>query len=132
MSRRIVVQDYEAAVGLPKKTQSLCPDCKKVIEATILEKNGKAVMQKECDEHGKFEDVVWSDAEMYLKMEGMAHDGVGLENPTTAVCAHFIKAIPAWLSLILLTAAILNVRSVLQMQTLQVMCMNPPLTRSCS
>jgi uncharacterized radical SAM superfamily Fe-S cluster-containing enzyme len=81
MSQRIVVKDYEAAVGLPKKTQSLCPECKKTIEATILEKNGKAVMQKECEDHGKFEDVVYSDAKMYLRMETMAHDGVGLEKP---------------------------------------------------
>jgi uncharacterized radical SAM superfamily Fe-S cluster-containing enzyme len=81
MSKRIVVQDYEAAVGLPKKTQSLCPECKTVIDADIVEEDGKAVMKKECSKHGKFQDVVMSDAKLYLKQESMAQDGVGLANP---------------------------------------------------
>ncbi len=32
-------------------------------------------------EHGHFSDVVWSDVELYLKSEGLAYDGVGVENP---------------------------------------------------
>ncbi|UCH89726.1 MAG: radical SAM protein [Thermoplasmata archaeon] len=81
MSKRIVVQDYEAPTGLPKKTQSLCPECKTIIDADIIEKNGKAVMKKECDKHGKFEDVIMSDVKTYIWMESMAQDGVGLEKP---------------------------------------------------
>jgi uncharacterized radical SAM superfamily Fe-S cluster-containing enzyme len=81
MSKRIVVQDYEATVGLPKKTQSLCPECKAVISADIVEEDGKAVMKKECSKHGKFQDVIMSDAKLYLKQESLAQDGVGLENP---------------------------------------------------
>ncbi len=36
---------------------------------------------KECEKHGKFEDVYWSDVEMFLKAERYAKDGIGVENP---------------------------------------------------
>jgi uncharacterized radical SAM superfamily Fe-S cluster-containing enzyme len=73
----------ESAVpsGLPKTTESLCPECLKVIPATMREEAGKVVMEKTCPEHGDFRDVVWSDAEMYLKVEKWAKDGVGVADP---------------------------------------------------
>jgi len=67
--------------GLPKKTQSLCPECKKIIDAVIREEGGKAVMEKDCPDHGHFKDTVWSDVEMYLRAEEWAFDGIGVENP---------------------------------------------------
>lgn len=77
----MVIQESSLPKGLPKKTGSLCPECKKIIPATIKEKDGKVVIQKECPEHGKFEGVVWSDVDMYLKAEKWAFDGKGVENP---------------------------------------------------
>src|SRR2546430_187953 len=38
-------------------------------------------MKKTCKEHGEFDEVCWSDAEMYLRAENWAFDGVGLQNP---------------------------------------------------
>jgi uncharacterized radical SAM superfamily Fe-S cluster-containing enzyme len=52
-----------------------------IIPATIRNENGKVVMEKSCPKHGDFKDVVWSDAEMYLRVEKWAKDGVGVENP---------------------------------------------------
>ena len=66
--------------GLPKQTQSLCPECKKVISARIYEENGKVMIEKECPEHGKVTDVYWSDVELYLKAEKFAYDGIGVSN----------------------------------------------------
>jgi len=66
--------------GLPKQTQSLCPECKKVISARIYEENGKVMMEKECPEHGKVTDIYWSDVELYLKAEKFAYDGIGVSN----------------------------------------------------
>ncbi|MFO7991859.1 MAG: radical SAM protein, partial [Thermoplasmata archaeon] len=77
----MVIQKSSLPKGLPKKTGSLCPECKKIIPATIKEKDGKVVIQKECPEHGKFEGVVWSDVDMYLKAENWAFDGTGVDNP---------------------------------------------------
>jgi len=70
------------AKGLPKQTQSLCPDCTQLIDATIFEQDGKVVMEKHCPNHGDFHDIVYSDAKLYLKMEQWEFgDNRGLENP---------------------------------------------------
>lgn len=70
------------AKGLPKRTQSLCPDCGQLIEAVIREDAGKVVMEKHCANHGDFRDIVYSDVRLYLKMEEWTFgDNRGLENP---------------------------------------------------
>ena len=57
------------AKGLPKDTQSLCPECRKVIPAREFEENNKVCMTKTCPQHGEFRDVIFSDARLYQKME---------------------------------------------------------------
>ena len=39
---------------LIRKTKSVCPECFKMIDAFVVEENGKIYMDKECDKHGKF------------------------------------------------------------------------------
>jgi len=77
----MLIQKSKLQKGLPKQTESLCPECGKIILATIFEKDGKVMMEKECPDHGKFTDVYWSDVYLYLKAETMAFDGVGVTNP---------------------------------------------------
>ena len=72
--------EYTAKTGLPKKTQSICPECGKIIEATLMEKNGGVVMEKDCPEHGHFSDKIWTDVDLYLKAEKFATDGIGIHN----------------------------------------------------
>lgn len=68
--------------GLPKQTQSLCPDCSKLIDALIFEEDGKVFMEKRCAEHGEFRDLIYSDVKLYLKMEKWHFgDNRGLSNP---------------------------------------------------
>jgi hypothetical protein len=68
--------------GLPKDTQSLCPECRKVLPARIFELHGKVWMAKTCEEHGEFRDVVFSDAQLYGKMEEWNFgDNDGNSNP---------------------------------------------------
>ncbi|OPY26502.1 MAG: molybdenum cofactor biosynthesis protein A [Methanomassiliicoccales archaeon PtaU1.Bin030] len=66
--------------GLPKETQSLCPECKKVVPARIFESEGKVLMEKTCPEHGKVTDVYWSNVGLYTKAEKFAYDGIGVSN----------------------------------------------------
>jgi len=77
----MMIQPTTMKTGLPKETESLCPECKKTIPAKILEKNGKVIMEKSCREHGSFTDTIWSDVGMYLEAEKYTVDGVGVENP---------------------------------------------------
>jgi uncharacterized radical SAM superfamily Fe-S cluster-containing enzyme len=65
---------------LLRKTKSLCPVCLNVIEADILEEDGKVVMEKTCPEHGFFKDLYWGDAEMYKEAQNYIHEGKGITN----------------------------------------------------
>jgi len=70
--------------GLPKFTQSLCPECStpNLIEARLFEEDGKVWMEKTCQEHGYFRDLYYGDVKLYSKMENWHFgDGVGLSNP---------------------------------------------------
>jgi uncharacterized radical SAM superfamily Fe-S cluster-containing enzyme len=75
------MRNYTVKKGLPKDTKSVCPECGKILDAKLYDKNGKVVMDKKCPEHGEFSDIYWSDTELFLKAEEFAHDGVGLKNP---------------------------------------------------
>ena len=68
--------------GLPKNTQSLCPECGSVIDAQLFEEGGRVYMAKTCAQHGDFRDLYYSDAALYLKMEEWEFgDGRGVSNP---------------------------------------------------
>ncbi|MFQ5934123.1 MAG: radical SAM protein, partial [Dehalococcoidia bacterium] len=47
-------------------TRSICPECKAVIDAQISLRDGKVYMRKRCREHGWFESLLSSDADMYI------------------------------------------------------------------
>jgi uncharacterized radical SAM superfamily Fe-S cluster-containing enzyme len=66
-----------------KQTQSLCPTCLKVVDATLYEEDGQVLIRKQCEQHGFFEDVYWSDYEQYVRAQRYEHVGSGIENPRT-------------------------------------------------
>jgi uncharacterized radical SAM superfamily Fe-S cluster-containing enzyme len=66
-----------------KSTKSLCPECLKVLDATIYEDGGKVYIKKACQEHGDFEELYWSDYDQYVRAEKLRYDGDGLNNPRT-------------------------------------------------
>jgi hypothetical protein len=47
-------------------TKSICPVCKRVVDAEINVRDGRVVMRKRCPQHGSFEALVYSDADLYL------------------------------------------------------------------
>jgi hypothetical protein len=66
-----------------KQTQSICPECYQVLDATIFEKDGKVYINKTCQEHGEYTELYWSDYEQYQRAEKYRKDGTGLNNPRT-------------------------------------------------
>ncbi|MFI5274491.1 MAG: radical SAM protein [Ktedonobacterales bacterium] len=46
-------------------TRSICPDCRRVIDAKILLRDNKVYMRKRCPEHGEFESLIYGDAALY-------------------------------------------------------------------
>ena len=67
---------------LPRTILSLCPECLQVVPADEFVEDGRVVMSKTCPAHGPFRDIVFSDAELFLKMEEWHFgDGRGFDNP---------------------------------------------------
>ena len=47
------------------KTTSICPDCEKIIDAEIIERDGQVFIQKTCPKCGDFQDIISHDAGYY-------------------------------------------------------------------
>ncbi len=63
-----------------EKTQSLCPECLKILPAEVFERRGKVYIRKKCEKHGKFEDLYWGSYELYLKAKKWGREGPGVKN----------------------------------------------------
>jgi 7,8-dihydro-6-hydroxymethylpterin dimethyltransferase len=46
-------------------TRSICPECRRPIDAQIVLRDGKVFMRKRCPMHGRFESLVYGDAQAY-------------------------------------------------------------------
>jgi uncharacterized radical SAM superfamily Fe-S cluster-containing enzyme len=46
-------------------TRSICPTCRRVIDAHIVLRDSRVYMRKRCPEHGRFEALVYADAQAY-------------------------------------------------------------------
>lgn len=77
----------EEAAKFENYSASLCPECLKRIPMRIYEEGNVIYLEKNCPEHGKFEDVYWGDAELfkwfYRNWYSAKYSGSGLENPQT-------------------------------------------------
>ncbi|QYZ80277.1 radical SAM protein [Methanofollis formosanus] len=66
---------------LLKETKSLCPICRKVLDAEITEEDGKVWITRTCPDHGEAKNLYWSDAEMYRRFDAYEAIGAGVQNP---------------------------------------------------
>ena len=62
-------------------TRSICPECKRVVDAQIIIRQNRVYMRKRCPEHGWFEGLISSDAEMYV-------DSIKFNKPGTMPLQH--------------------------------------------
>jgi uncharacterized radical SAM superfamily Fe-S cluster-containing enzyme len=56
-------------------TRSICPVCKRVVDAEMNIRDGRVLLRKRCPEHGAFEGLVYSDAELYVQQLGYNKPG---------------------------------------------------------
>jgi len=49
-------------------TRSICPDCRKVIDAQVILRDNKVFMRKRCPQCGPFEALVYGDAAAYVSL----------------------------------------------------------------
>ena len=59
------IEKQDADYVFYELTRSICPVCRRVIDAKVLLRDNKVYMRKRCPEHGEFEGLVYGDAEAY-------------------------------------------------------------------
>jgi 7,8-dihydro-6-hydroxymethylpterin dimethyltransferase len=73
------------------RTQSICPRCRRVLDAELLVRDGKVILSRTCPAHGSTEAVVYGDAGRYLEIQRFDKPGSEpLERQTEALrgCPH--------------------------------------------
>lgn len=73
---------------LIRKTKSVCPEHVeqhdfRTIEAELWESGNQVIMTKSCPEHGDFEDLISTDYQDFIRAEGFANKGTGIQHPIT-------------------------------------------------
>jgi uncharacterized radical SAM superfamily Fe-S cluster-containing enzyme len=66
-------------------TRGLCPECRRVVDAQVLVRNGAIYLRRRCPEHGWHESLVSSDADW--NMRGLKSNKPG------AIPYHFATAV---------------------------------------
>lgn len=67
---------------LPCSTESLCPVCLKLVDAELYEEKNQVFMNKACNDHGAFNELISSDAEFFKKMRRIHYERPQrVENP---------------------------------------------------
>jgi uncharacterized radical SAM superfamily Fe-S cluster-containing enzyme len=51
------------------RTQSICPRCRAVLDAELVVRARRVVLRRICPDHGRFDAVVYGDAERYLDIQ---------------------------------------------------------------
>ena len=63
-----------------RKTKSICPVCKTVLDADIIEEEEKIWIRRICPEHGIFRSLYWSDADMFRRFDAYNNRGKGINS----------------------------------------------------
>lgn len=64
-SRPVAARKKDTDYVFYELTRSICPQCRRVIDAHVLLRDGKVYMRKRCPDHGSFEGLVYEDAQAY-------------------------------------------------------------------
>ncbi|MCJ7442932.1 MAG: radical SAM protein [Methanotrichaceae archaeon] len=62
---------------------SICPVCLEPISGQIFQEGDQIFIKKTCDIHGYFNEIYWSDAEVFRKFYRYLCDGSGVDNSQT-------------------------------------------------
>lgn len=65
-------------------TESVCPECLRVIKAQVLQRGRAVYMEKDCPEHGVFTTYMWPDVDHYQWMKSFRFPCLRPEHPVAA------------------------------------------------
>jgi 7,8-dihydro-6-hydroxymethylpterin dimethyltransferase len=91
--KSVVTDSYGSP--LPYKTRSVCPECKRTLEAEIYARDNKVYIKRTCPEHGEFDEIYWDSAEEFNRARvyastarGLTNTNVGITNNTGTNCPY--------------------------------------------
>jgi tetraether lipid synthase len=73
------------------RTKSICPRCRRILDAELVVREGRVVLRRTCPEHGEIGAVVYGDAQRYLEIQRFNRPGTPPLERQTAVsrgCPH--------------------------------------------
>ena len=68
-----------------RRTQSVCPECNRILPSTVFAREGKVFMTKTCPEHGETEELYFGSYDMYQKFATYWSDGKGTHAPNVPI-----------------------------------------------
>ena len=68
-------------------TRSICPTCRRVVDAHVLLRDDRVYMRKRCPEHGEFEALIYGDAQAYVNSTKFNKPGTIPLQYTTEIAA---------------------------------------------
>jgi uncharacterized radical SAM superfamily Fe-S cluster-containing enzyme len=68
-----------------RRTQSICPECNRILPSTVFAREGKVFMTKTCPEHGETEELYFGSYDMYQKFATYWSDGKGTHAPNVPI-----------------------------------------------
>ena len=73
---------------LLQTTQSVCPECLRVIHADVVERDGKVFLDKSCQEHGLTSVYLWPNVEHYQWFQTFQQPSINptIQTPTNQGC----------------------------------------------
>lgn len=84
MTRTALEREEQTYNHFPRSTDSLCPVCNKPIKAKLSIQGNNVVMEKSCQKHGPFKEILSNDKNFFLRMEKLAFDNnTKILNPQT-------------------------------------------------
>jgi len=90
-SYAVLPRKHDADYVFYELTRSICPECRRIIDAYVILRDNKVYMRKRCPEHGQFEALVYGDATAYTSAAKFNKPGtIPLEFSTSIVhgCPH--------------------------------------------
>ncbi|MDD1758811.1 MAG: radical SAM protein [Methanotrichaceae archaeon] len=71
--------------AIDRSVMSICPICLKPISGRIFQECDRIFIEKTCDIHGHFNELYWSDAEVFRKFNRFLCDGTGIDNSKISI-----------------------------------------------
>ena len=73
---------------MPYETRSICPECKRVLSATVYAKKEVVYIKRKCPKHGVFDEIYWESVKEFDRARKYANDSRGLKTSNVSITAN--------------------------------------------